>query len=319
MRKIFMSRLKKYSNVGKYILKWIGRTLSFLAIIFIGRKIVTMEFDYSLIFAPTSLLLIACLTIVQTALIFVACKAWENYLDVLDNSIQNRKLIRLVYSKANLYKYIPGNVFQYIGRNDLAVKTSISHKNVVFATIADTVTMVIIKVIVSLLLLQNQLFNVIKKYVRSEILIYFFIGGMIFVFVGVAIIVCKKINLRFLIKFKNSIWRSLLDYLCVDCISGIMYIVVICIILNYSCTIRELLLLIGGYTLASIIGFLTPGAPGGIGIREAVIIFLSHSVISSDLLTTAAVIMRIICVFADIIAFVIAFVMYNNKKLQVSE
>lgn len=314
MQMIYMSQLKKCSEYGKKIIKWAGRILSLLAVVFIVKKVMEIDFDSKLIFSPVGIMVIAALVLIQTALIFLACRAWEHYLFQFGNVKPNRSRIWFVYSKANLFKYIPGNVFQYVGRNELAVESELSHKQVAASTVADTLTMVIIKVFVSFVLLRGQLFKVIEKYVDRRITIGIFILGLICVFTLIVVLARKKDYIRLVVQSKKSIAKSLIDYLCVDAVSGIMYMVVICIILNYSCTFGEVCFLVGGYTMASVIGFVTPGAPGGIGIREAVIIFLSKGIIDSDLLTTAAVVMRIICIAADILAFCFAYLLSRKCK-----
>ncbi len=309
-----MSQLNNYSKYGKSFAKWLGRILSILAIVFIAKKIIEMEFDYKLIFSATGISAIVGLILIQTALIFVACRAWEHYLSAFGNIKLNRYRVWAIYSKANLFKYIPGNVFQYVGRNELAVETEMTHKQVAAATVADTLTMMFIKVLVSFVLLRGQLFKVVEQYVKREILIAIIAIGIV-VFIAVLILlICKKNYIKMIIESRKSVTKSLIDYLCVDVISGIMYMVVISVILNYSCTSNEVLLLVGGYTLASVIGFVTPGAPGGIGIREAVILFLSKGIIDSNLLTTAAVVMRIICVIADVLAFGVAYLIVKRKQ-----
>ena len=42
-----------------------------------------------------------------------------------------------IYTQSNILKYIPGNVFQYVGRNKLAFDMNISHVDVACATILD--------------------------------------------------------------------------------------------------------------------------------------------------------------------------------------
>lgn len=309
-----MSQLNKCSKYGKSIVKWIGRILSLLAIIFIVKKVIDMEFDYKLIFSPLGISVIVVLILVQTALIFLACRAWEHYLSEFGSVKLNRNRVWSVYSKANLFKYIPGNVFQYVGRNELAVETEMTHKQVAAATVADTLTMMVIKIFVSFVLLRGQLFKVIEEYVQREIMIGILVLGILACLIVLAVLIRKKDYVNLVVQSRRSVAKSLIDYLCVDVISGIMYMAVICVILNYSCTFEEILLLAGGYTLASVIGFVTPGAPGGIGIREAVILFLSKGIIDSNLLTTAAVVMRIICIIADILAFGFAYLVEKRKQ-----
>lgn len=310
-----MKQQNRWSKYGKSIIKGIGKILSVIAIIFIVKKIIEMDFDYTLIFSPKGISIIIGLTVVQTILIFLACRAWEHYLMEFGAVRLNRIHVWNIYAKANLFKYIPGNVFQYIGRNELAAENPISHKNVAAATVADTLTMIVIKVSVSVVMLQAQFYQAVREYIRKEWIIGIAVLGVLAICILLLPTRFQKNYTAFICRAKNTIAKSLCDYLCIDIVSGIMYIIVICFVLNYGCTFQDIFLLIGGYTLGSVIGFLTPGVPGGIGIREAVIIFLSQKVIDLDILTAATVIMRIICVAADILAFIFVYSLKHRRKI----
>ena len=58
-----------------------------------------------------------------------------------------------VFTRSNLYKYVPGNVFQYVGRNKLAEDAQVSHVDVACATVLDVLGCVISTGIISVILL----------------------------------------------------------------------------------------------------------------------------------------------------------------------
>ena len=68
---------------------------------------------------------------------------------------------------------------------------------------------------------------------------------------------------------------------------------------------EQLGLFLGTYLFSWIIGFITPGAPGGIGIREAVMTLMCGSFLGTETIVLYAVIMRIISTFGDVLAFLI--------------
>lgn len=61
--------------------------------------------------------------------------------------------------------------------------------------------------------------------------------------------------------------------------------------------------LIGAQIIANVIGFLTPGAPGGIGIRETVMTIIGGSFLDSDIILMSMVVYRMINVVADVLYF----------------
>ena len=58
--------------------------------------------------------------------------------------------------------------------------------------------------------------------------------------------------------------------------------------------------------IAWLLGYITVGSPGGIGIREAALVFLLRNVYPKEAVVTAAVILRLCCVLADFISYVSA-------------
>ena len=79
--------------------------------------------------------------------------------------------------------------------------------------------------------------------------------------------------------------------------------------------------IIGGFILSWLVGYITPGAPGGIGVRELVLtlLFTDSVFVSSDTITMASALYRGISILGDLLAFLIMFIMSSpnikNKKI----
>lgn len=65
----------------------------------------------------------------------------------------------------------------------------------------------------------------------------------------------------------------------------------------------NILIFIGAYAASWIIGFVTPGSPGGIGVREALLILILQMYISESQAVTLALVFRIITTLGDILFF----------------
>ena len=72
--------------------------------------------------------------------------------------------------------------------------------------------------------------------------------------------------------------------------------------------------LLGGFALAWIVGFITPSAPGGLGVFEAMLLLIFKSNLPEALLIAVALIYRIIVCFSDV--FAAACVSYNYSKIK---
>ena len=90
-----------------------------------------------------------------------------------------------------------------------------------------------------------------------------------------------------------------------NCIlSAVEYFICIMIVFGDEVGTGKLIMLTGAYLFAWIIGFVTPGAPGGIGVREAVMLLVCTSV-NEDLVMIFVLLMRLGSVAADIAAGII--------------
>jgi uncharacterized membrane protein YbhN (UPF0104 family) len=68
------------------------------------------------------------------------------------------------------------------------------------------------------------------------------------------------------------------------------------------------------FFMSWLIGFLTPGASGGLGIREAIMIVFLGSIINSEILISSTIFYRLICIAGDITALLMAFGLVRAKN-----
>ena len=82
-----------------------------------------------------------------------------------------------------------------------------------------------------------------------------------------------------------------------------LYFVVACLLFTDS-NLSQLITITGGYVFAWILGYITPGAPGGIGIRESVMLIVCGGLFEEKVIIYA-LLFRISSIFADILGFII--------------
>jgi len=102
----------------------------------------------------------------------------------------------------------------------------------------------------------------------------------------------------------------LLLYILIFCVNGIMFFLLLNELdgtVNYSMLVP----VIGIYTCSWLIGFVTPGAPAGIGIREVFLVTLLTSITDEALIITTVVIFRIVSILGDVLGFSIAAISYK--------
>jgi len=67
-------------------------------------------------------------------------------------------------------------------------------------------------------------------------------------------------------------------------------------------------LLTGIFAIAWVAGFIMPGAPGGLGVREAILVAILSSFYDSQIVVGIAVSLRVVTILGDGVAFIVGFV-----------
>lgn len=305
----------------KKFLKIAGNIVVIIALIFIVKKFVEMDIDFAQLKSPQVIVALIISMIVQTVIIVFGCFPWL----IFTQSLSGRKIpfsaAMPVYTRSNIYKYLPGNVFQYVGRNKLASDMQISHVDVACATVFDILFCVLSTGVISVVLLGSTIAKLFEKYGNNLIIIG--VCG-----IAAVVIILLFVYLKFKDKFKEYILRyskafrrgnrlkllqGVLYYFLQNTVSAITYYISLKLISGgTSGDFSVLLTLTGAFMFAWIVGFVTPGAPGGIGIRESVMIFVFGEAQQEIMLFV--LVMRIASTLADIMAFVIGNIYMKLKK-----
>ena len=304
----------------KKIIKTAGNLLMIAAIVFLIKKFADMDIDPKEFASAEIIGALVIYFVIQTFLFVVGCIPWLGFTRALSGAKIPFSAAMPVYTKSNIYKYVPGNVFQYVGRNKLAVDMNISHVDVACATILDILFCVFWTGIIAVILLGSRIAGLLEKY-GEQILIV----GIVGVLLIAAVLVFVRAKFRDKLKEyisryskafekgnRKSAMAGIFYYLGSNCIQAVTYFMCLLLMIGDTSNFRELTVLTGAFMFAWIIGFITPGAPGGIGIREGVMIFVSGAA-HQERIVLFVLVMRVASVLADIAAFGIGQI-YNSRR-----
>lgn len=304
----------------KKLIKTLGNIIMLAAIIFIIKKFIDMDIDFSQFKSPSVIAALIISFIIQTIIVIMGCFPWL----VFTRSLSGKKIpfskAMPVYTQSNIYKYLPGNVFQYVGRNKLAADMEISHIDVACATLFDIFFCVFSTGIISAVLLGSTIAKLIEKYGKNFLVIG--ICGIVFLIIAITFLYIKfKDKFRQYIEryskiFKGNnfleVLKGILYYFLQNTVSALMYFISMKLIFGSTSGDFSLLVtLTGAFMFAWIIGFITPGAPGGIGIRESVMIFVFGE--AHEEIMLFVLLIRISSILADIAAFITG-KLYSRKE-----
>jgi len=308
----------------KKLVKVLGNIVMLIAVIFIVKKIIDMDIDFSQLKSTSVISALIISFVIQTAIVVMGCFPWLVFTQALSGKKIPFSKTMPVYTQSNIYKYLPGNVFQYVGRNKLASDMQISHVDVACATVMDIFFCVFSTGIISAVLLGGTIAKLIGKYGKN----FLIIGICV---ISVVAVILFVLYFKFRDKFRQYISRyskifkgsnrfemikGILYYFLQNTVSAFMYYFSMKLIFgDTSGDFSLIITLTGAFMFAWIIGFITPGAPGGIGIRESVMIFVFGE--AHEEIMLFVLVMRISSIFADVMAFVIGKLYSRLKKKNV--
>lgn len=298
-------------------LKLIGNVLVIIALIFLVRKFYLLDIDISNYYSKNNVFIALILFLIFSILLSLQSLPWVKIvrricgikLPFLDGNI--------VYCKSSLYKYIPGNVFQYIGRGSIVYQfKGINYSSVISSIIIETMCVVISSIIVSLIFCWNTVIDYLLKRINLLIVILAFI-----ILIILLLIIFRYRIIQIIQKHKIIINSGLI----IDIIFSILYFSFILFIQGIMLTViinqiddtvlfKNMLTVIGIYSFSWLVGYLTPGASGGIGVRETLLCLVLGHYYPESIILISVVIFRILNIVSDLGAYLISLLMKNIKK-----
>ena len=312
----------------KKIVSYAGTVLMILSLIFIARRLINDEgFDASLFDILTSpwvvagLLLIAAL---EGSGIMLAGLNFRAIIRNVSSVVAPKGLALAVYTESNVYKYIPGGVMYVAGRNRLAVEIeNLSHTKVALATILEGVGMVIGVLTVAIVFSFDYTITYVR---RMDILpLVVLIAGAVVVIAAITLYLLRNKIGGAVKKLTADLANGMevIDYKVIAKRVGFSIMLMFfysltflmtLVILGQSITFELGFAIIGLYLMSWLAGFITPGAPSGLGVREVVMMMFLGDFVNVTILTTAMVMHRVLTIIGDVGAYGVARFFVRRKN-----
>ncbi|OQX74059.1 MAG: hypothetical protein B6D59_03635 [Campylobacteraceae bacterium 4484_4] len=294
--------MKRLANIA-------GSVLVLLSIVFIG--VVLSRLDFAPLLARLSWWWIP--TLLGLSLLLCFCYlflafAWRRLLELasrkrLDMEVTARYLYTVVF------KYAPGNVFHFLGRHALKESHRLSHKSIMFANGAEIILQLFS---VSLIIFAGALIfgfslDITAGFTlsRTKILLAF---GLL---MGLsAVMLLKKRNREILFSkeglsgFLFVTGNHLLFLLGSTSILFLVYL----LFFDLPFTLHTFSQTVFVGVIAWLLGFVVPGAPGGIGIRESVLLLMLPQAILLDResVIAGALLYRIVTIGGEVMTLLLS-------------
>lgn len=249
--------------------------------------------------------------------------AWRGLLAGLDVRRPWRELFGIV-GVTQFAKYIPGNVAQYIGRVGMSLGRGIPARPLAVTIILETFLVLAAAVVMGVG--TGALSEVGLQAVRRHgmqlaliaVLVALAIAGL-FVFRRIAPALLKRFAPRYapaldgtLLPPQTCLARAFGLYCCMYLCMGVGLILLARFLLPDAP--HDYWLLIAVFALAWVVGFVTPGAPGGLGVREGLMLLMLAPVYTAASASVLVIALRIATTLGDVLILVSGMLMLPRKR-----
>lgn len=303
--------------------KYAGYAITLIAFILIGKSFMSMNVNVKYIKNPIyAVVLVVLLSVGYSVNVFISSYAWKSTLEFINKEKIPFHEIVTVYAKSNIGKYIPGNVMQFAGRNILAGKLGFKQLDITFCSIIEIVMLLFTDCVLSLIFAMKS-FKAVLIALSNKINTNLIYGILIVIILAIAVVIwllvkksgiIKNYKHFFTINFLRLICKLFCIYSVTLIIPGIFLAMILKLVLGVTMSLSIIMITISGSMISWVVGFIVPGAPGGIGVRESILLLILGSVFTSNIVLLAAILLRIASTLGDIVAFLLSPYAFVSKS-----
>ena len=249
-------------------------------------------------------------------------QAWRELLNSLGVHRSWRELFGII-GITQVAKYVPGNVAQYIGRVGMSLARGIPARPLAVTIILETLLVIASAMVmgVGTGALSEIGLQVVRRHGAQLALIVLLVVSAIaglFVFRRVAPALLKRFAPKYapaldgtLLPSQICLARAFVLYCCMYACMGIGLIVLAHFLLPG--TLHDYWLLIAAFALAWVVGFVTPGAPGGLGVREGLMLLMLAPAFSAASASVLVIALRVATTLGDVLILIAGFLLLPKR------
>ncbi len=286
------------SDRTRRILELAGNVLSLLAIVFIGERLYSYHGQLDAQQAAALALPVLLFSVVYAVSCMLTALAWRGILAGLGPQLDERQAM-YIYGSSQIAKYIPGNVLHLLGRQARGVASGIPALPLAKSMVWE----------VALLCLSGGLFGIL---ILPHYLTVMGTGLSIAGYLAALVLTAWTVS-----RWRDPrLGRSVFLNSAFLAVSGVLFTLLLYRIEPSAVANAPTALMIGtAYVVAWLAGFVTPGAPAGLGIRELVVYALLQPVAGDAEILAALIAARIVSVLGDLLFYGAAQLAGPKKQL----
>ena len=266
-----------------------GAALGIAGVIFIAvrlyqdrEKIGTIEWS------PGMLVALVIATAVFAMANLALALGWREVLRDLGCRVTTRWCI-YVYAVTQIGKYVPGNVVQFAGRQIIGAAIGLRQRTILISSMIEILILSLLAVCISPIAL-------VSLFPAIPVLLGIVLAFAAFLLIGLALFVYGHPHLM----------RGVGFYAVQVVVSALVFLTVLSVLRHsWPQAPIELVTICASYSVAWLAGMLTPGAPAGLGIREAILVLLLQNQVAEPIVLSAVVMGRVVTTVGDLLFYLI--------------
>jgi len=293
----------------KKAVSWIGRILMLASFVLIGTRILRYDIDFSALASPFTATGLVLAALVFGVSIFLTAFNFRWLIGVLSGVSVPHKLAIPIYCSSNLYKYLPGNIMHFVGRNRLAIEVkALGHAEVAIATVTDNLFLCLAAAIIAAICVFNYSVTYLRQ-IQIPPYVLAIAGAALLIFTLLAVLFRRKLAkwlkkyIEIIKGFRPAAAVKLLVVSAARLLALTATYFMVLVLMGQTVTPGIVPEIIGLFVLSWVVGFLVPGAPGGLGVREAILIMFLGDTLDQNILVSSVVVHRVVCILGDMAAW----------------
>jgi uncharacterized membrane protein YbhN (UPF0104 family) len=295
-------------------LQILGIIISLLAFIFVIQRIWTIgRSAWDQLLSINILIIIVMGGVAHGVNYFLIGLAWQKLLVWFGETKALPRISLIVYGRTQIAKYLPGNFFHYPTRHLMGNRVGFHHPALVGAAFYEIIGILVAAGTISLIGLPKSLNIASTIYMRVAIILLVLVLSLLLQFFLVRFSIGRKLG--FPEKSVSNAFRELLPiwaiYLVFFIIEGLILWGIVGGVTG-SWFIMPYLYIVSTFTISWVVGFLTPGAPAGLGVRDAVMILILTYFLGAPAAAFTTLIARLVATIGDLVNFLISIFLFKN-------
>lgn len=291
----------------KQIIKIVGLILTATSIVFLFRRMISLDINVRELLIPANASMVLLISLLDIVLVFLNSFCWRLCLALFSTTKPQVSETFSAYARANIMKYLPGNVGHYAGRQFYGIHLGLKHIQIAFATVLELLYSTLSMILCAVSFSAKRVLQVLQEQPLERIYAYIGVAAFFVLTICVGLFIFRKNGyVHTFLELIGSccFWRVFSACTLLNAMGAIFVSLQYIILLspNIELNLELLMLLFSSNFVAIFVGYITPGVPGGIGVREMVLTVILSPYFPEGYVILAAFSQRIAIISADLLA-----------------